>query len=106
VVGSSVGSVVGALYAAGLRAEELERHGERMSSNTLRAWVFPKLGFFGGNSIARFVHDADLGNPLDAPYQGFSILTRRLALEERARADLVIEPRLEGFPRAHVTGDD
>lgn len=37
---------------------------------------------------------ADLGDPFDALSQGFSILTRNLALEERARADLIIEPKL------------
>jgi hypothetical protein len=37
---------------------------------------------------------ADLGDPFDVLYQSFSILTRKLALEERDRADLVIEPRL------------
>ena len=35
---------------------------------------------------------ADLDDPFDALYQGFSILTRKLAAEERARADLVIAP--------------
>lgn len=37
---------------------------------------------------------ADLSDPFDALYQGFSILTRRLALEERATADVMIEPPL------------
>ena len=185
VVGSSVGSLVGALYAAGLRVEEIERYGQRMSANLLRDWVFPKLGLFGGDGIRRFVRQrvggrsieslptrfaavatdlrsgalvvldrgdlglavqasssapgllepvrigsrllvdgnlaapvpvdaarrlgakrvvavdvtfppeqADLGDPFDALYQGFSILTRKLAIEERDRADLVIEPKL------------
>lgn len=189
VVGSSVGSLVGALYASGMRAEELERHGERVNPNLLRDWIFPKLGLFGGEGIARFVRErvkapdieslplrfaavatdlrsgeavilergdlgravqasssapgllepvrlagrmlvdgnlaapvpvaaarrlgarkviavdvtfppleADLADPFDALYQGFSILTRRLALEERSRADLVLEPRLQGHP--------
>jgi NTE family protein len=187
VVGSSVGSLVGALYASGMRAEELERHGERANPNMLRDWIFPKLGLFGGEGIARFVRErvkapeieslplrfaavatdlrsgeavilergdlgravqasssapgllepvrlagrmlvdgnlaapvpvaaarrlgarkviavdvtfppleADLADPFDALYQAFSILTRRLALEERSRADLVLEPRLQG----------
>jgi NTE family protein len=185
VVGSSSGALVGALYAAGLPVDEIERFGERMSPNLLRDWVFPKLGVFGGDRIRRFVvervgerkiqdlpmrfaavatdlktgtmkilsegdlgravqasssipgllepvridggiyvdgnlsapvpvraarklgarrvvavdvtfppEQADLGDPFDALYQGFSILTRRLALEERALADLAIEPRL------------
>ena len=37
---------------------------------------------------------ADLGDPYDALYQAFSILTRRLALEERATADVAIVPQL------------
>ena len=41
---------------------------------------------------------ADLSDPYDALYQGFSILTRKFALEERAGADLVIEPKL---PKHH-----
>jgi len=185
VVGSSSGALVGALYAAGMPVDEIERYGERMSPNLLRDWVFPKLGVFGGDRIRRFVvervgerkiqdlpmrfaavatdlktgtmkilsegdlgrsvqasssipgllepvridggiyvdgnlsapvpvqaarrlgacgvvavdvtfppEQADLGDPFDALYQGFSILTRRLALEERALADLAIEPRL------------
>lgn len=36
--------------------------------------------------------DAEISGPIDALYQGFSILTRRLVLEERAGADVVIEP--------------
>ena len=185
VVGSSSGALVGALYAAGLPVDEIERFGERMSPNLLRDWVFPKLGVFGGDRIRRFVvervgerkiqdlpmrfaavatdlktgtmkilsegdlgravqasssipgllepvridggiyvdgnlsapvpvraarqlgarsvvavdvtfppEQADLGDPFDALYQGFSILTRRLALAERTLADLAIEPRL------------
>jgi len=185
VVGSSVGSLVGAFYAAGLPVERIERFGKRMKQNTLRDWVFPKLGMFGGAGIRRFVvkqigertieslpmrfaaiatdlrtgelsildkgdlgravqasssapgllepvrigsrllvegnlsaavpvdaarrlgarrvvavdvtfppEQADLSDPFDALYQGFSIVTRKLALEERARAEVVIAPDL------------
>ena len=185
VVGSSVGSLVGALYAAGLTADRLERLGSRLTPNLLRDWIFPKLGIFGGDAIRRFViatvgertieslpmrfaavatdlrtgaqkvfdrgdlgravqasssapglmepvrvdggeyvdgnisapvpvgaarrlgarrvlavdvtfppEQADLADPFDALYQAISILTRRLALEDRAGADLLIEPNL------------
>lgn len=185
IVGSSVGSLVGAFYAAGTPVEQIERFGRRMKPNTLRDWIFPKLGVFGGAGIRRFVtqrigvrtieslparfavvatdlrngavtilergdlgravqasssapgllepvrigsrllvegnlsaavpvdaakklgatrvvavdvtfppEQADLDDPFDALYQGFSILTRKLALEERRRADLLIEPNL------------
>lgn len=185
VVGSSVGSLVGALYAAGIQADALERYGKGFSSNMLREWIFPKLGIFGGDRIGRFVSDrtarrtfeslptrfaavatdlrngervvlqhgnlgravqassslpgliepvrmdgrllvdgnlsspvpvdaaralgarrvvavdvsfppaeADLTDPYDALYQGFSILTNRLATEELARADVSIRPKI------------
>ena len=185
LIGSSVGSLVGAFYAAGIPVEQIERFGRRMRHNTLRDWIFPKLGVFGGSGIRRFVverigertveslpmrfaavatdlrtgavtilergdlgravqasssapgllepvrigsrllvegnlsaavpvdaakqlgaervvavdvtfppEQADLSDPFDALYQGFSILTRKLALEERRRADLLIEPNL------------
>lgn len=183
IVGSSAGSLVGALFAAGLSADAIERLGARLSPNMLRDWIFPRLGIFSGSGIARFLRDnigrrdieslptrfaavaadlrngemvllergevgtavqasssapgllepvridgrlcvdgnlvapvpvsaarrlgarrviavdisfppeqADLDDPFDALYQGFSILTRKLALEERANADVTIEP--------------
>ena len=185
VVGSSAGSLVGALYAAGLSARELEQYGGQMDSQAMREWQIPRLGMFGGDRISRFVNErvgrrtieslrtrfaavatdlrtgelvtfrsgdlatavqasssapgllepvrvgnrlcvdgslvapvpvavarslgaraviacdvtfppleADLASPFDALYQGFSILTRRLALEQRAEADIVIAPRI------------
>ncbi|HLS87167.1 MAG TPA: patatin-like phospholipase family protein [Burkholderiales bacterium] len=184
VVGSSVGALVGALYAAGMDADALERAGAGASHNLLRSWIFPfTLGMFSGDRIRRFVESkigrtsiemlpmpfaavatnlrtgkmrifrrgavgtvvqasasapgllepveidgelyaegaltapvpvsaarelgaarvlavdvsfppeqADLNDPFDALYQGFSILTRNLALEERAAADVALEP--------------
>lgn len=183
IVGSSVGSLVGALYASGMTASDLERDGRSLDANTLRSWSWPSLGIFSGAAIARFVRartskgtiedldirfaavatdlssgelvvlyrgdvgravqasgslpglfepvriegrlcvdgnlaapvpvsvarrlgaarvvavditfppaEASLGNPIDALYQGFSILTRRLAQAERKTADVVIEP--------------
>lgn len=184
VVGSSVGALVGALYAAGMSADELESAGAGASHNMLRSWIFPfTLGMFSGERIRRFVESkigktsiqmlptsfavvatnlrsgrlkifdrgdiaravqasasapgllepveidgelyvegalsapvpvsaarelgarrvvavdvsfppeqADLNDPFDALYQGFSILTRKLAMEERALADVVLEP--------------
>lgn len=185
VVGSSVGSLVGALYAAGLGSSRLEGYGKGLGPNMLRGWVFPKLGLFGGKRISRFVSErtgrrpiealpipfaaiatdlrsgksvaisrgdlgravqassslpglveptkldgqllvdgnlsapvpvdaarflgarrviavdisfppteAELEDPFDALYQGFSILTNRLATLELARADVQVRPRI------------
>lgn len=183
IVGSSVGSLVGALYAGGMTAAELERDGRNLDTSALRSWTWPDLGVFSGAGIARFVRarvpkakieelntrfaavatdlatgelvvldrgdvgravqasgslpglfepvrvdgrqcvdgnlaapvpvsvarslgaltviavditfppaEARLDNPIDALYQGFSILTRRLARAEREKADVMIEP--------------
>lgn len=185
VVGSSAGSLVGALFAAGMGVDGIERLGDRMTPNMLRDWVFPKLGFFSGAGIARFVRaqigerrietlpvrfaavatdlrtgeamvlergevgaavqasasapgllepvpwdgrllvdgniaspvpvgaaralgaqrviavdvtappeQSNLADPFDALYQGFSILTRKLAMEERVRADVMLAPEI------------
>ena len=183
VVGSSVGALVGAFYAAGKSADEIERYGDKMSPNMLRGWIFPRLGLFSGSGIRNFVaqhvgaraieslplrfaavatdllsgamkvldrgdlglavqasasapgllepvrlgerhyvdgnlsgpvpvdaarglgaarvvavdvtfppEQADLNDPFDALYQGFSILTRKIAEEERGRADVLLVP--------------
>ncbi len=185
IVGSSAGSLLGALYAAGIGTDKMESYRSQMSPDVLRSWIFPKLGLFGGNRLRNFVverigertieslpirfaavatdlrsgdlmvidsgdvglavqasssapgflepvslggrllvdgnlaspvpvdtarrlgarrviavdvsfppEQADLSDPYDALYQGFSILTRKLALAERAGADLAIEPNL------------
>ncbi len=168
-------------------ADQIERYGQKLGSNPLRDWIFPKLGLCGGDAIRRFVVErvgslkiesmptrfaavatdlqsgktrifdrgdlglavqasgsipgliepvhsegrlyvdgslaapapvpvraarrlganrviavdvtfppdqASLGDSFDALYQGLSILTNRLAQEERATADIVIAPQL------------
>ena len=50
-----------------------------------------------------YAKEADLKDPFDALYQGFSILTRRIALEERRAADVVIEPAI---PPYHDMSDE
>ena len=48
VVGSSVGSIVGALYASGLSTVELEKAVGEVGARTFNDWVLPSLGFFPG----------------------------------------------------------
>ena len=185
VVGTSAGSLVGALYASGMTSAQLEHAGQKLGHSPMRNWKFPRLGLFGGNAIRDFVagyigtraieslpvrfaavatelrtghlaifergdaglavqasssipglieptrlgeqlfvdgslvapvpvtvarslgasrviavdvtfppEEAQIDGPFDALYQGFSIITRRLALEERATAELLIAPRI------------
>ena len=48
VVGTSAGSIVGALYASGASAGEVGRSLAAMQSATLNDWAFPWTGFPGG----------------------------------------------------------
>ena len=64
VVGSSVGSIVGALYASGLSGVELERAVGELGAGTFNDWVLPSLGFFPGekgfikgDKLHRFIDD-------------------------------------------------
>jgi NTE family protein len=63
VVGSSAGSLVGALYASGLRPEELERAAGSLDFGTLGDWIVPGSGLFRlepgllrGNGLRDFVN--------------------------------------------------
>ena len=64
VVGSSAGSIVGALYASGLSADELERALSELGWGSFNDWVLPGLGFLPGamgfikgEKLRRFVLD-------------------------------------------------
>ena len=60
VVGSSVGALVGAFYAAGKSAGEIENYGGKLNPNMLRGWILPKLGLFSGRGIRVAVLDTGL----------------------------------------------
>src|SRR5687768_11721245 len=48
IVGSSVGSLVGALYAGGMGARALQHEGRSVDTSALRSWTWPDLGVFSG----------------------------------------------------------
>lgn len=61
VVGSSIGALVGALWAVGLNSEELEKIGMEFNNNKKRVFkllvdpCFPKLSLAKGRSIRKFL---------------------------------------------------
>lgn len=65
VAGTSAGSVVGALYAAGLRGERLEREALRLERATLTDYIFPDRGFIRGERLQRYVNEAVNGRALE-----------------------------------------
>ncbi|MBA3034662.1 MAG: patatin-like phospholipase family protein [Gammaproteobacteria bacterium] len=61
VVGTSVGSFVGALYAGGYDAPALEKLASEMKEEELRDLIFPDRGFVKGERLQDFVNQK-LGN--------------------------------------------
>lgn len=56
VVGTSAGSVVGALYAAGMTAEQMEQVSDEVGLELLTDWVMPRLGLLGGRKIEQWIN--------------------------------------------------
>ena len=58
IVGTSAGSVVGALYAAGLSGLELQKLALDMEENQIGDWSLPDRGVFKGEALQNFVNKA------------------------------------------------
>jgi NTE family protein len=65
VTGTSAGSLVAALYAAGRTGKELETIALNMDESALTDWSFPGRGLIRGEALARYVRDATGNKPLE-----------------------------------------
>jgi NTE family protein len=65
VVGTSVGSLVGALYAAGYGGFDLQRIALTMDEGSLGDWTLPDRGVFKGEYLQTFVNQAVQNRPLE-----------------------------------------
>ncbi len=72
IVGTSAGSVVGALYASGLSAFNLQEVAHKMDERTFQDWSLSDRGFLKGDAIETFVN-REIKN------QAFETLKRRFA---------------------------
>ncbi len=66
IVGTSAGSVVGALYAGGYNGFDLQRVALSMDEGTVSDWVLPNRGFIKGESLQKFVNNAVQNRPIEA----------------------------------------
>lgn len=66
VTGTSAGSVAGALYAAGLRGDELEEEALRLERGNITDYIFPDRGIIRGERLQRYVNEAVDNRPLQA----------------------------------------
>jgi NTE family protein len=58
VVGTSVGSLVGSLYAAGIGGFELQRLGLAMDDGAVSDWSLPDRGVIKGEALQNFVNES------------------------------------------------
>lgn len=73
VVGTSAGSVVASLFAAGYNGFELQRISLSMDEETVRDWVLPNRGFIRGDALQDFINEAVQNRSIQA-------LNRKLAV--------------------------
>jgi len=66
VVGTSAGSVVATLYAAGRTPVEMGRMAMTLDESTITDWVFPGRSVLKGEALARFVRSQVGGKPIEA----------------------------------------
>lgn len=65
VTGTSAGSLVAALYAAGRNGAALAAMADRMDESAFADWAFPGRGLIRGEALARFVRDNTGGRNIE-----------------------------------------
>jgi NTE family protein len=65
VTGTSAGSLVAAMYAAGRTGKELESIAINMDESRLTDWAFPGRGLIRGNALADYVREEVGNRPFD-----------------------------------------
>lgn len=82
VVGTSAGSVVGALYAGGYSGFELQRIALQMEESQVSDWTLPDRGVIKGEALQSFINRS-LGNrPLEKLAKSFGVVATDLATGE------------------------
>ncbi len=78
VVGTSAGSVVGALYAAGFNGFELQKLAIQMDEGQVSDWSVPDRGIFKGEALQDFVNQAVGQRPLEKLAKTFAVVATDL----------------------------
>lgn len=78
VVGTSAGSMVAALYAAGRNGRALGQLAREMDEGALADWAFPTRGLLRGEALARFVREHTGGLRIEQMALPLGIVATRL----------------------------
>jgi len=66
IVGTSAGSVVGALYAGGIRGDALMAMANELARDKITDWMFPNRGVVRGQLLQQYINDALANRPIEA----------------------------------------
>lgn len=83
VVGVSAGSFVGALYAAGYSAADLQRVALQLDEFVLGDWSMPDRGIIKGEALQNFVNRAVQERPLEKLNRTFAVVVTELQSGEQ-----------------------
>jgi NTE family protein len=78
VIGTSSGSLVGALYASGYGGFDLQRVALQMDDTLVADWSLPDRGFIKGEALQSFVNRAVQNRPLDKLNKPFAAVATDL----------------------------
>jgi len=84
VVGTSAGSVVGALYAGGYSGFELQKIAFQLEQDSVGDWVLPDRGFIKGEMLQNFINKALQNRPIERLNKPFAAVTTELQSGEMA----------------------
>ena len=78
VVGTSAGSVVGALYAAGFSGYEIQKLAIQLDESAFSDWSIPDRGFFKGQALQNFINKTLSNKPIERLKRPFAIVATEL----------------------------
>ncbi len=84
VVGTSAGSVVGALYAGGYSGFELQKIAFQLEQESVGDWVLPDRGFIKGEMLQNFINRALQNRVIERMSKPFAAVTTELQTGEMA----------------------
>lgn len=78
VIGTSAGSVVGALYAAGYAPFELQKMALQLDEASISDWSLSDRGVLKGESLQKFINDAVRNQPIEKLRKPFAAVATDL----------------------------
>lgn len=78
VVGTSAGSVVGVLYAAGYSGFELQKIAFKLEEESVGDWMIPNRGFIKGEALQEYINQAIHKQPLEKLKRPFAAVATDL----------------------------